>query len=60
MKAVPKYSTAVVVKDLMEEHLPAADKSDKMACIMRSAVKSVVAGVAGAVLTNPMDVLRNE
>lgn len=28
--------------------------------VTRSAFKSVVAGLAGAVLTNPMDVLRNE
>ena len=28
--------------------------------LSRSAVKSVVAGIAGAVLTNPLDVIRNE
>ena len=28
--------------------------------LRRSAVKSVAAGVAGAALTNPLDVIRNE
>lgn len=60
MKAAPKYCTAVVVKDAMDKHLPQVDKGDRTACILRSAIKSTVAGVAGAVLTNPMDVLRNE
>jgi len=47
----------------MEEWLPAADpasstyKADQM---YRSAVKSLAAGVAGAALTNPLDVIRNE
>ena len=30
------------------------------AVLVRSAIKSVSAGIAGAVLTNPLDVLRNE
>lgn len=60
MKTVPKYITAVAVKDYMEEHLPRADPSDHSAVMMRSAVKSVAAGAAGALLTNPLDVLRNE
>ena len=60
MKTVPKYITAVAVKDYMEEHLPLADPSDHNAVLIRSAIKSVTAGVAGAVLTNPLDVLRNE
>jgi hypothetical protein len=60
MKTVPKYVTAVFVKDFMEEHLPAVDHNDKTAVLLRSAVKSVTAGAAGAGLTNPLDVLRNE
>lgn len=63
MKTVPKYCAAVVVKDVMEEWLTPSDPlsptyySDRL---WRSACKSTVAGVAGAVLTNPLDVIRNE
>ena len=60
MKTVPKYITAVAVKDYMEAVLPAADPADKYSSLSRAAVKSVTAGVAGAALTNPIDVLRNE
>jgi len=60
IKTVPKYITAVAVKDYMEDHLPRGDVHDKNAMMFRSAVKSVAAGVAGAALTNPMDVIRNE
>lgn len=60
MKTVPKYITAVGVKDYMEDALPRVDPSDKGSVMMRSAVKSVAAGVAGAALTNPLDVIRNE
>ena len=60
LKTVPKYITAVAVKDIMEEKLPHADPHDKSAQMYRSAFKSISAGVAGAVLTNPLDVLRNE
>jgi hypothetical protein len=60
MKTVPKYITAIIVKDLMEDLLPPVEKSDQSANILRSAMKSVTAGVAGAALTNPFDVLRNE
>ena len=60
MKTVPKYITAVAVKDYMEEKLPLADPADKNAVMMRSAIKAISAGVAGAALTNPLDVLRNE
>jgi len=61
MKTVPKYITAVVVKDVMEEVLPRpADKRDKFSNICRAAVKSTIAGFAGAALTNPFDVIRNE
>lgn len=60
LKTVPKYVTAVAVKDWMEAHLPAADPHKKNEVAIRSALKSVAAGVAGAALTNPLDVLRNE
>jgi hypothetical protein len=64
LKTVPKYCTAIVVKDVMEEWLtPVVDcnsptyESDRL---VRSAKKSVAAGIAGAALTNPLDVIRNE
>lgn len=60
MKTVPKYMTAVVVKDFMEEKLPHVEPHDKNGHMLRSAAKSIAAGVSGAVLTNPLDVLRNE
>ncbi|CAM9220711.1 unnamed protein product [Choristocarpus tenellus] len=60
MKTVPKYCVAVAVKDYMERMLPPADLGDQTGTLLRSAKKSVAAGVAGAALTNPVDVLRNE
>lgn len=60
MKTVPKYICAVAVKDYMEEHLPAVEPGDNTGKLIRMAVKSVTAGVAGAALTNPLDVIRNE
>ncbi|CAN0022463.1 unnamed protein product [Pylaiella littoralis] len=60
MKTVPKYCVAVTVKDYMERNLAPADPSDRWHTLWRSAQKSVAAGVAGAALTNPLDVLRNE
>mmetsp|Transcript_19588 Transcript_19588/g.36552 ORF Transcript_19588/g.36552 Transcript_19588/m.36552 type:complete len:299 (+) Transcript_19588:89-985(+) len=63
LKTVPKYCSAIIVKDIMEEHLPRPDPasptydSDRL---WRSAAKSATAGVAGAALTNPLDVIRNE
>lgn len=63
LKTVPKYCTAIAVKDFMENALPAADpnsasyESDRL---VRSAIKSMTAGIAGAALTNPLDVIRNE
>lgn len=63
LKTVPKYCTAVVVKDYMESILPLPDKSSptfEQDRLWRSATKSAVAGVAGAALTNPLDVIRNE
>lgn len=44
----------------MERNRVPADPSDRRATLWRSAEKSVAAGVAGAALTNPLDVLRNE
>lgn len=63
LKTVPKYCTAIFVKDYMERVLPQVDPSsptrdrDKL---VHSAIKSSAAGVAGAALTNPLDVIRNE
>ena len=63
LKTVPKYCTAVVVKDWMETTLmppldhDTATPSDRL---WRSAYKSAAAGIAGAALTNPLDVIRNE
>ena len=60
MKTVPKFGLAIAVKDYMEDHLPRVEKGDKRGIMVRSAVKSVAAGIAGAVVTNPIGVLRNE
>jgi hypothetical protein len=60
LKTVPKYIVAVAVKDFMEEHLDEVDPHDKGAVMLRSAIKSLSAGIAGAALTNPLDVIRNE
>lgn len=63
LKTVPKYCTAIAVKDFMEGFLPQADPgspSYETDRLMRSAIKSASAGVAGAALTNPLDVIRNE
>lgn len=63
LKTVPKYCTAVVVKDYMEEVLPPVDPSSpthESDTLFRSALKSSAAGLAGATLTNPIDVIRNE
>lgn len=60
---VPKYCTAVLVKDFMEQRLPQVDPSSPTYDrdrLLRSAAKSATAGVAGAALTNPLDVIRNE
>lgn len=60
LKTVPKYVTAIAVKDFMEDHLPHGDSKDKTTQLTRSAIKAVTAGMAGAILTNPLDVIRNE
>eukprot|EP00927_Polykrikos_kofoidii_P022227 TRINITY_DN20803_c0_g1_i2.p1 TRINITY_DN20803_c0_g1~~TRINITY_DN20803_c0_g1_i2.p1 ORF type:complete len:298 (+),score=44.27 TRINITY_DN20803_c0_g1_i2:55-948(+) len=58
-KAVPKYIIAVNVKDVMSHWLAPVSPDDKRGVMIQSAKKSVVAGVTGAILTNP-DVARNE
>ena len=60
MKTVPKYCTAIACKDFLEAHLPRSENPTHNEDLLRSATKSVTAGVAGAALTNPLDVLRNE
>jgi len=64
LKTVPKYCTAIAVKDYMEQKLPKPDNPNAPTydrdMFLRSAVKSVAAGIAGAALTNPLDVIRNE
>jgi hypothetical protein len=63
LKTVPKYCTAIIVKDYMETVLPKVDPHSPTAQtdqLTRSAFKSACAGIAGALLTNPLDVIRNE
>ena len=63
LKTVPKYVTAIAVKDIMEETLPQPDASSptyESDRFYRTVIKSASAGVAGAALTNLLDVLRNE
>lgn len=63
LKTVPKYCTAIIVKDYMETVLPKVDLHSETAStdnLIRSACKSACAGIAGALLTNPLDVIRNE
>lgn len=64
LKTVPKYCTAIAIKDWAEANLPLPDPDDaanyKSAMLGRSALKSALAGVTGAALTNPLDVIRNE
>lgn len=47
-------------QDYMERNLTPSDPADRISTLSRSAKKSVAAGIAGAALTNPLDVLRNE
>jgi hypothetical protein len=62
LKTVPKYVVAVAVKDYLEDALPRepVETRTKYGEMSRSAIKSISAGLAGAILTNPLDVLRNE
>lgn len=66
LKTAPKYCTAIAIKDWAEKNLPMPDRSGhdeasyNSAMLGRSALKSLMAGVTGAALTNPLDVIRNE
>mmetsp|Transcript_89944 Transcript_89944/g.262881 ORF Transcript_89944/g.262881 Transcript_89944/m.262881 type:complete len:274 (+) Transcript_89944:66-887(+) len=62
LKTVPKYVTAIAVKDVVGTWLAPVQKrrTDSTTQVLCSATKAVTAGVAGALLTNPLDVLRNE
>jgi len=60
LKTAPKYVVAIVIKDKMGAHLAPVDRNDKVGGLLRTAKVAVTAGVAGAVLTNPFDAVRNE
>jgi len=61
LKTVPKYAIAVGVKSFMERYpLMPSTGNGRGGQLLRSAEKSTVAAVAGALATNPLDVLRNE
>jgi len=60
LKTAPKYMVAVIIKDYMGQLLAPVDPKDKTAVLLKSAKIAVTAGVSGAVLTNPLDVVRNE
>jgi len=60
LKTAPKYMVAVLIKDYMGQWLAPVDPKDKAATLFKSAKVAMTAGVAGAVLTNPLDVVRNE
>jgi len=60
LKTAPKYMVAVVIKDYMGNFLAPVDPKDKTGTLLKSAKVAVTAGIAGAVLTNPLDVVRNE
>jgi hypothetical protein len=60
LKTAPKYMVAIIIKDTMGDYMAPIDPADKTAVLLRSGKIAVTAGVAGAVLTNPLDALRNE
>ena len=63
LKTSPKYVTTVVSKNFMESWLKRQNKwlnNNEADYVLKSAVKSISSGVAGAALTNPFDVIRNE
>jgi hypothetical protein len=60
LKTAPKYMVAIAIKDGMGAYMSPVDPKDKTAVLIRSAQISITAGVAGAVLTNPFDAVRNE
>ena len=62
---MPKYVCAIWVKDWVAAKLPPPPSAKGTAehrqeVLNRAAAKSIAAGVAGAALTNPLDVIRNE
>lgn len=62
---VRRYVCAIWVKDAVAARLPPPTAPEgtaahRMQVLRRSAAKSVAAGAAGAALTNPLDVIRNE
>mmetsp|Transcript_113096 Transcript_113096/g.200554 ORF Transcript_113096/g.200554 Transcript_113096/m.200554 type:complete len:285 (+) Transcript_113096:71-925(+) len=60
LKTAPKYMVAILIKDYMGDYLAPVSKKDKVGTLVRSAKIAVTAGVVGAVLTNPLDAVRNE
>jgi hypothetical protein len=58
LKTVPKYCVAILIKEQCERRLPRSDSTGGR--LLRDAAKAVAPAVAGAVLTNPLDVIRNE
>ena len=65
LKTVPKHVRAIWVKDYVAAQLPpptaaTGTREHQQQVLNRAAVKSIAAGVAGAALTNPLDVIRNE
>ena len=83
LKTAPKYASAVLVKDLVEEFLIKQEEKLKdknrmnginsdfnykgevsnkekrrMQRLQRASIKSIAAGLAGAMITNPFDVIR--
>ena len=65
LKTVPKYVCAIWVKDWVAATLPppsapSGTPEHRRQVLNAAATKSVAAGVAGAALTNPLDVIRNE
>jgi len=65
LKTVPKYVVSIVVKDYIgewqkERNERSGDVLGKGEIALQSAQKSLAAGLCGAILTNPADVIRNE
>jgi hypothetical protein len=64
LKTAPKFMVAIAVKDVMEKLVAVEGcknpSNNRAIALARSAEKAMVAGAAGAILTNPLDVARNE
>lgn len=62
LRTVPKYAVTIAAKNTMEGALAPVDPSSSSTCavVVRSAKKSVAAGILGALITNPLDVAQNE